>query len=54
MAHWGDVASKRTREWYRVLNETGYEAEIAEYWRRVGKGERMEKVCADIGKRPWN
>jgi len=54
MKHWGEVARNGAEEWYKPLRKTGYEAEIAEYWSRVAKGEDMGKVCADIGKRRWD
>jgi hypothetical protein len=53
MKHWGEVATNRTHEWDKPLNETEYEKEIAEYWRRVATGEDTRKICADIGKRAW-
>jgi hypothetical protein len=51
MAYWGEVARSKAPEWYRPYNETGYAAEIAEYWERVGKQEDMESICNDMGKR---
>jgi hypothetical protein len=53
MAYWGEVARSEAPEWYRPYNETGYAAEIAEYWERVGKQEDMESICNDMGKRFW-
>ena len=49
MAYWQEGSG----EWDRPYNETGYAAEIKEYWERVGRNESMESVCADIGGRGW-
>lgn len=49
MAYW----QERSGEWDRPYNETGYAAEIKEYWERVDRNESMESVCADIGGRGW-
>lgn len=53
MARWGEVVKKKDEEWYKSYNETGYPAEIKEYWERVARGEDLERICDDIGKRPW-
>lgn len=53
MAHWGEVAKNRTKEWDKPVEETGYLKEIAEYWERVGKGESYDSINRDIGKRGW-
>jgi hypothetical protein len=53
MAYWGGVARSKANEWMRPLNETGYPAEIEEYWARLGEGEDVESVCKDIGTRIW-
>jgi hypothetical protein len=53
MAHWGEVARRKDKQWYKPYNETGYPAEIKEYWERVGNSEDMEMICEDIGKRAW-
>ncbi|KAH7112846.1 hypothetical protein B0J11DRAFT_585308 [Dendryphion nanum] len=54
MAHYGEIAKSRAPEWDRPVNETGYEAEIREYWERLGKGESMEGIVNDIGRRTWD
>ena len=53
MAHWGDVAKNRTKEWDKPANETGYLKEIAEFWERLGNGESQDEVVNDIGPRVW-
>ncbi|KAF1919333.1 hypothetical protein BDU57DRAFT_426411, partial [Ampelomyces quisqualis] len=32
MAHWSEIAQNKSMNWYKTVNETGYPAEIAEYW----------------------
>jgi hypothetical protein len=54
MSYWGGIARSKAREWTRPLNETGYPAEIEEYWARVGKGEDVESLCKEIGGRVWS
>tara|TARA_R110002003_G_scaffold37_2_gene2129 strand:+ start:28002 stop:28151 length:150 start_codon:yes stop_codon:yes gene_type:complete len=49
MAHWLGECAK----WDVPLNTTMYAGEIEEYWARVAKGEGMETVSEDIGKRLW-
>ncbi|KAF2652599.1 glycosyltransferase family 34 protein [Lophiostoma macrostomum CBS 122681] len=54
MARWGNMAKNRTEStWDKPLEETGYVKEIAEYWERVGKGESMDKINGELGKRSW-
>jgi hypothetical protein len=53
MAHWGKVAQNKATDWYKPFDETYYPAEIAEYWDRLRRGERMEQVCEDIARREW-
>lgn len=48
------IAGAEDSGWNRPLNETGYLGEIEEYWTRVAKGEKVEDICADIGRRAWN
>lgn len=54
MAHWGQVAGNRTAAWDKPVEETPYLKEIAEYWERVGKGEKYESIIKDIGVRHWD
>ncbi|KAF2714387.1 glycosyltransferase family 34 protein [Pleomassaria siparia CBS 279.74] len=53
LAHWGEVATSRTKEWDKPLNETGYSKEIAEFWQRLGKGESQEALVKAIGVYKW-
>ena len=53
MSLWGEIAKNRTVQWDRPVNQTGYLEEIAAYWDRVGKGESMESVVKDLGRRVW-
>jgi hypothetical protein len=54
MARWGDMAKNRTESaWDKPLEETWYMKEINEYWERLGKGESMDKVVNELGKRSW-
>jgi len=54
MAYWGGIARSKASEWTRPFNETGYPAEIEEYWARLGKGEDVKTLCKDIGGRVWS
>lgn len=64
MVHWSDIVQNELlrsggkkdegTEWNIPYNETGYAAEIREYWERVGRNESMENVCKDIGGRGWD
>lgn len=53
MAKYLAIANSTRSEWERQLRETGYEAEIKEYWQRVAQGEKFDDICADIGARIW-
>jgi hypothetical protein len=53
MAHWSEIARSQSKDWYKMVNETGYPAEIAEYWRRLGSGGDAESICKSIGKKMW-
>jgi hypothetical protein len=48
------MAKNRTESaWDKPLEETWYMKEINEYWERLGKGESMDKVVNELGKRSW-
>jgi hypothetical protein len=51
MAQWSEVTRRRDKDWYKPYNKTDYPTEITEYWDRVGRGEDMEGICDDIGRR---
>lgn len=53
MARYLAIANSTSSDWDGSLEETGYEAEIKEYWERIAKNERFDDVCADIGTRSW-
>ncbi|PSN60102.1 hypothetical protein BS50DRAFT_507207 [Corynespora cassiicola Philippines] len=53
MSLWGEIAKNRTVQWDKPVNQTGYLEEIAAYWDRVSKGESMESVVKDLGRRVW-
>jgi hypothetical protein len=54
MAHWGEIAKKRTAEWDKPAEQTGYIKEIGEYWDRLAKGESQQSVIEDIEIRVWD
>jgi hypothetical protein len=54
MALWHDVAKNHTCEWDRPASETGYPAEIKDFWARMAKGEDNAKIIKDIGRRGWS
>jgi hypothetical protein len=53
MAYWAGVARSKGDEWIKPLNETGYPAELEEYWAKIGNGEDVESLCKEIGARVW-
>jgi hypothetical protein len=53
MAQWDEAARSNRSRWNKIVEETGYVNEIAEYWRRVRDGEEMGRVSEDTGKRSW-
>jgi hypothetical protein len=53
MARWGELAKKRTAEWDKPADTTGYIKEIGEYWDRLTKGETQQSIIDDIEVRIW-
>ncbi|KAF2202345.1 hypothetical protein GQ43DRAFT_392364 [Delitschia confertaspora ATCC 74209] len=53
IAHWHEVAKNRTAEWDKPANQTMYLQEIEEYWDRLYRGEEMDDVVKELGKRSW-
>jgi hypothetical protein len=54
MALWGEIAKDKSKGWDKPINQTGYLAETTEYWRRLGKGESMQKIVKELGKGGWD
>jgi hypothetical protein len=54
MARWGELAKNRSPSWDKPLNLTGYESEIADYWRRIGKGTPAREIIRELGKKNWD
>jgi hypothetical protein len=54
MAHWGAMAKKRTPDWDKPAEQTGYTKEIGEYWDRLAKGESQQSIIEDIEVRIWD